>query len=195
MPVSGGEKLFDAITGVREDLVEEALDYRFARPAAHWQRMAALAACLLFVVGVSLGALRFFTWGCGGAAPDGAQQNSSAECAPGDTAPPRLPTGVDSAAPMEKPQAPDSDSGAGGGEQAVMEATVLSVHQGYLLVEPVAGDPVLATADQVEVPTAEAEGLPALAPGDRVKVTFSGAVQETYPARLVGVTAVERLEP
>lgn len=193
--MSGGEKLFDAITGVREDLIEEALDHRFVRPSFHWQRMAALAACLLFVVGVSLGALRFFTWGCGGAAPNGAQQNSSTECAPGDAAPPRLPAGSDSSASLDKPQAPDNDSGAGGAEQAVMEATVLSVHQGYLLVEPAAGDPVLDTADQVEVPTAEVAELPALAPGDRVQVTFSGAVQETYPARLVGVTAVEKLEP
>ena len=47
----GAEKLFDAITEVREDLVEEALDYRFqAKKAVPWQRYAKWAACLALVV-------------------------------------------------------------------------------------------------------------------------------------------------
>ena len=49
--MSGAEKLFDAITEVREDLVEEALDYRFqAKKAVPWQRYAKWAACLALVV-------------------------------------------------------------------------------------------------------------------------------------------------
>lgn len=47
----GAEKLFDAITEVREDLVEEALDHRFqAKKAIPWQRYAKWAACLALVV-------------------------------------------------------------------------------------------------------------------------------------------------
>ena len=47
----GAEKLFDAITEVREDLVEEALDYRFqAKKAIPWQRYAKWVACLALVV-------------------------------------------------------------------------------------------------------------------------------------------------
>ena len=47
----GAEKLFDAITEVREDLVEEALDHHFsAKKAIPWQRYAKWAACLALVV-------------------------------------------------------------------------------------------------------------------------------------------------
>ena len=47
----GAEKLFDAITEVREDLVEEALDHRFqAKKAILWQRCAKWVACLALVV-------------------------------------------------------------------------------------------------------------------------------------------------
>ena len=49
--MTGAEKLFDAITAVREDLVEEALDYRFqAKKTIPWQRYAKWAACLALVV-------------------------------------------------------------------------------------------------------------------------------------------------
>lgn len=49
--MSKAEKLFDAITNVREELVEEALDYRFpAKRAIPWQRYAKWAACLALVV-------------------------------------------------------------------------------------------------------------------------------------------------
>ena len=49
--MSGAEKLFDAITEVREDLVEEALDHRFqAKKAIPWQRCAKWVACLALVV-------------------------------------------------------------------------------------------------------------------------------------------------
>ena len=49
--MTGAEKLFDAITAVRGDLVEEALDYRFqAKKAIPWQRYAKWAACLALVV-------------------------------------------------------------------------------------------------------------------------------------------------
>lgn len=45
------EKLFDAITDVRDDLVEDALEHRFARRAPAWQRYGSLAACLVLLVG------------------------------------------------------------------------------------------------------------------------------------------------
>ena len=49
--MTGAEELFDAITAVREDLVEEALDYRFqAKKTIPWQRYAKWAACLALVV-------------------------------------------------------------------------------------------------------------------------------------------------
>ena len=54
--MSGAERIFDAITNVRSDYVDEAGDYRFVRRhrwtvAAEWRRYAALAACLALIVG------------------------------------------------------------------------------------------------------------------------------------------------
>ena len=53
--MTGAEQIFDAITQVRDDYVDAAGDYRFARrrwtvPAA-WRQYAALAACLVLIVG------------------------------------------------------------------------------------------------------------------------------------------------
>ena len=39
------ERLFDAITLLKEDLVEEAQDYRFRKRPAVWRRVGSLAAC------------------------------------------------------------------------------------------------------------------------------------------------------
>ena len=44
------EILFDAITGIREDLVEEAQRHVFCR-RARWRRYGGLAACLVLYAG------------------------------------------------------------------------------------------------------------------------------------------------
>jgi len=57
--MSKAEKLFEAITDVRDDLVEDALDHRFVRRPPLWQRYGGLVACLAIV----LGALTLFRMG------------------------------------------------------------------------------------------------------------------------------------
>ena len=52
------EILFDAITAVREDLIEAAQNYVFHKKPSAWRRYAALAACLVVVAGLGFGALR-----------------------------------------------------------------------------------------------------------------------------------------
>ena len=37
---------FDAITHLREEIVEEAQDYRFRKETAVWKKLGSLAACL-----------------------------------------------------------------------------------------------------------------------------------------------------
>jgi len=84
------EKLFDAITDVRDDLIDAAQTYRFRRRAPLWKRYGSLAACLILL----LGAMTFFRFfgGMGGsnsakndAAFDGAtSDNAASESSPMD---------------------------------------------------------------------------------------------------------------
>lgn len=115
--MSGAERIFDAITNVRSDYVDEAGDYRFVRRhrwtvPAEWRRYAALAACLALIVGgtfalsqVRMGSSGGDGWnGSSGSANGGAVSGDSAGggwdantalppegAEPGDAAPP--PTG------------------------------------------------------------------------------------------------------
>ena len=80
--MSGAEKLFDAITEVREDLIDEALDYRFARrKAIHWQRYAALAACLALVVCIGYLAANLRMGGMNAAGNDGSNGAAAGDAA------------------------------------------------------------------------------------------------------------------
>ena len=84
----GAEKLFDAITEVREDLVEEALDHRFqAKKAIPWQRYAKWAACLALVVCIGyLAANLDLRMGGMNSAAGNSGSNSAAGETTGDTA-------------------------------------------------------------------------------------------------------------
>ena len=84
----GAEKLFDAITEVREDLVEEALDHRFqAKKAIPWQRYAKWAACLALVVCIGyLAANLDLRMGSMNSAAGNSGSNSAAGETTGDTA-------------------------------------------------------------------------------------------------------------
>ena len=136
------EILFDAITAVREDLIEAAQNYVFHKKPSAWRRYAALAACLVVVAGLGFGALRLgLLDGMGGSgsnttgAADGAVPESSGEtsdAAGGDTAGDTGDTG-DAAA------------------ETTFHATVLEVHDGWLLVEPLEGEDILASADRFMV--------------------------------------------
>ena len=195
------EIMFDAITGIREHLVEEAQNYRFRRRQPLWRRYAGWAACLLLVAFVGFGAVRLGVFGGMG--------GSSANSAPGNAAEVNGAT-QDSAAADENSGAGwdgeaspgDTEGDAAGGSsdrgdfeagQRRLTATVLEVHEGYLLVEPVEGDAVLASADRVMVSIDGLEEIPDLEAGDRVSILFDGMIMESYPAKITGVTAIELL--
>lgn len=181
------EILFDAVSAVREDLIEAAQNYVFRKKSHVWRRYAALAACLAVVVGLGFGAARLgLLSGMGGSGSDTNGASSGAAPESGETAGSGVTTGEDAGDSAEEPV-----------EEAVEETTftaaVLEVHDRYLLVEPLEGA-VLASADRVTVPTGDLEDLPELSPGDVVSVTFAGPIQETYPAQVTEVLSVERLE-
>lgn len=179
------EILFDAITAVREDLIEAAQNYVFRKKPALWRRYAALAACLVVVAGLGFGALRLgLLGGMGGSgsntsgAADGAAPESSGETT-SDTA------GGDDTGDT-------GDTGDAGAAETTFGATVLEVHDGWLLVEPLEGEDILSSADRVMVSLAGVEEVPDLEAGEEIAVTFDGMIRESYPAQ-VTATRVERL--
>ena len=68
------EVIFEAVTELKDDLIEAAQTYRFVRKRVDLRRWAALAACLAVVIG--LGAL-FASGGMGGMTNDGAAADGS----------------------------------------------------------------------------------------------------------------------
>ena len=69
---------------------------------------------------------------------------------------------------------------------------MLEVHDGWLLVEPLEGEDILASADRFMVSLADVEEIPDLEAGDEVAVTFDGMIRESYPAQITA-TGIELL--
>lgn len=176
------EIFFDAITNIREDLVEAAQNYDFHR-RVRWERWAGLAACLALAAFLSLP----FLLPSGGSGRDpNSTADQTAPSAPEAVPPTEAPAG-DSGGEVSEEPAPGASEGAA---LLRFKATVLEVRENGLLVEP---DPDAGIAVRVEVPLDGVANLPALAVGDRVAIT-AAAVQETEPARLTGVTEITPAE-
>lgn len=184
--MSKAEIFFDAVTNIREELVEEALDHRFRRRVP-WGRYAGLAACLALVACVSWFGLLIAGGGMGGGS--GADNGSSAgsDEASCDMAPQSPEGGVDTAVPGDSPELD-------GQAWNTFRAKVLEVREGGLLVEPLEGEAVRNSADRIVVSTGELETLPELDAGDVVEIAFDGSVMESYPAQLGEVYSVALAE-
>ena len=169
------EKLFDAITDIDEELVESAQSYVFRKQPKTWQRVASFAACLLIVASIGFGILQMASIGGMGGSDSAA--NSSG------------------AAPESRDDAGATTGDAGDQEgvqvtETAFTATVLEAGDGYLLVEPVEGDSMLATADRIQVSTKGVEVPDGVTEGSKVTITFSGGVMESYPAQISDVTEI-----
>ena len=70
-------------------------------------------------------------------------------------------------------------------------ATVLEVHDTYLLVAPEPGSVAASSADKIEVSLKNLESRPNLEVGYTVLIVYDGYIQETYPARITNVYRVE----
>jgi len=176
------ELIFDAITHLREDLVEEAQNYAFRKKGAVWRKYAGLAACVALVA--SIGLLAVLPKGCGGAAGD-----SGAPIAPGEppsSADTDVPSGDSAPAPSD--EEPSSEAG-----QLVFRARVIAVLEDGLLVEPYDGLP--ADVERVRVSTAGLEDLPEFYPGGTVTVFCGSVSQGEGGAVAEDVTAVWLTEP
>ena len=71
------------------------------------------------------------------------------------------------------------------------QATVLEVHDAYLLVEPAEGAWERSSADKIEVSLQGKTSWPIPQVGETVNVFYNGELMETYPARVGKVYRVE----
>ncbi len=185
------EFFFDAITLLREDIVEEAQDYRFRKKWTVWKKFGALAACLVLIASVSLMFLPMR--GCGGSAPDMNGSGSSMQdvdgCAPADAPA----AGEPAPEPAEDPDSPEGGYGQLG--QGRFTAAVIEVRAGSIIVETEGPENDAGPAGRFAVPTGGLE-LPELREGDRVWITLSGdwTVSADDPPEIGGVSSIEKIE-
>ena len=162
------EELMDAIGQLPEDMIEEVARKR-NKKKIYWAPLAAVAACLCVMLTIPM-------------LPAAAEKNAVAE------------------SPMEMaPESAVMDSmtsnkgNAYGSAQADFQATVVEVHDNYLLVEPAKDTWEHTSADRIEVMIPADADSQTFQKGDLVRITYGGVLLESYPARAQGVTEIERL--
>ncbi len=185
------EIFFDAITCLPEEIVEEAQGYVFRTSRAAWKKAGSLAACM--VLAVSLAFLAAVPRGCGGSAPGlNSSAPASGESAPSDGAMPDY----DLPFPGEAPQKPEGVYDGAETGMVQFNAKVLEILDAgtkpSILVEPLEGEDERNSADRIVV-SADGE-IPSLAVGDLVRITYDGTIMESYPARISGAQAVEKID-
>ena len=158
---------FDAITQIREELVEEAQQYVFRRRISWRQYAGAAAACLALALGLSLLIRSGGVGGMGGSS--GSDSGGGVEDS-GDIAP--------------EPSEPLPS-------ERSFTADVLEILDGgSLLVVPQPGSGVWSVADRVTVPVGDLTELPDVQPGDRILVVYSGEAGADF---VEGVTEIRLL--
>ena len=159
---------FDAITQIREELVEEAQQYVFRRRISWRQYAGAAAACLALALGLSLLIRSGGAGGMGGSSggsDSGGGVEDSCDIAPE----------LSESLPSERS----------------FTADVLEILDGgSLLVVPQPGSGVWSVADRVTVPVGDLTELPDVQPGDRILVVYSGEARADF---VEGVTEIRLL--
>lgn len=202
--MSREEIFFDAITSIREELVEEAQQYVFHRKRTLWRRYAGMAACLVLIAAVGFGVygLANIRMGNGMIATDpGGAANQYTGSAGADEA---VPSPEDAPAEGGAPgYAPPAGSGADAGPDSTDSArppvsaerpgpsftgAVLEVHETYLLVSG-------QEEARIRVPTEGLEDLPELREGDVVTVVCAEILEEDGGAVASGVEDIRLAEP
>lgn len=158
---------FDAITQIREELVEEAQQYVFRRRISWRQYAGAAAACLALALGLSLLIRSGGVGGMGGSSGSDSGGGVEDSC---DIAPE-----LSESLPSERS----------------FTADVLEILDGgSLLVVPQPGSGVWSVADRVTVPVGDLTELPDVQPGDRILVVYSGEARADF---VEGVTEIRLL--
>lgn len=201
------EKFFDAITHIREDLVEEAQNHRFHKKSTAWKRFASLAASIVLIV--SIGFLAIVPRGCGSggnssggadSSPhvsfDSVMNNAGAPQGPvsSEQSPPMGGiSGSSGAEPGDTPgaDAPEGVAPADGTVLHQFTAIIIEIQNGDFLVETVD------THDQYLVSTALIDCTD-LSEGDWITVTYStysGPGLTTNPPTITNVKSIDKIDP
>lgn len=86
------------------------------------------------------------------------------------------------------------ESEVGGNEKATFQATILEIHDGYYLVEPVAGSTELNSADQITVPMKNMNPSSEPEVGEVLEIEYDGSIEESYPAQITNVHSISVVE-
>ena len=71
-----------------------------------------------------------------------------------------------------------------------MTGTVLEITNGTMIVEPLEGEDELSSSDKFVISVEHMNASPEPEVGDIIEVTYNDDIEETYPARLGGVTDI-----
>lgn len=162
-------QIHDAMGDLPEELLApvEKLRQKKRYPIMKW---AAIAACLCLLLGLPLG-----TGMMGAMKAESANAEAKVE------------------SPQENFLADMEDSiGAvtDGASVSSFRGKVLEVHEKYVLVEPLEGENERNCSDKIEVSFWNLKQVPEIAIGDILEIVYDGMIQETYPARITGTSAI-----
>ena len=76
---------------------------------------------------------------------------------------------------------------------SVFQGEVIEIQEGGLLVKPAPESMESRSADRIWVSLEDPEIFSQIQLGDRVEITYSGGLQETYPAVAAGVESVRKV--
>lgn len=177
---------FDAVSHIREELIEDALDHAFRKKVTPWRRYAALAACLALMVTVGFAALRLGVAGGGSDSAADMIVNGSTSMSGAIVLPGAADKGAAPESVIEESAAESSDSSGSPteAEGLTFAATVLQVEDTRILVEPLEGEEILSSSDCFMVSITDVEDLPQLKEGYEIVITFDGFIRESYPAQI-----------
>ena len=86
------------------------------------------------------------------------------------------------------------ESETGGIEKSTFQATLLEIHDGYYLVEPVEGSAERNSADQITVPMKNVNASPDPEVGDILEIEYDGSIAESYPAQITNIYSINVVE-
>lgn len=78
--------------------------------------------------------------------------------------------------------------------KSTFQATILEIHDGYYLVEPVEGSSERNSADRITVPMTNMNPLSEPEVGDVLEIEYDGSIAESYPAQITSVYSISVIE-
>lgn len=166
--------IMDAIGELPEEMIAPVAALRQRKPI-HWGRWVALAACICLM----LLPLSWQGWQAGNKAAAKVDKATNAAMS------------QESAQENESAQYGSIMDGTG---QAIFRAEVLEVDDTRILVKPLEGEDELRSSDKIYASFLNLKEVPKIAVGDIVEITYSGMIQETYPAGAADVTDIRVIE-